>query len=424
MTTSLRYDFGADRNGSEGSWTTVGEQNYRSSLRRIKESSALVQDTPEWAEDLLRVVRAAHLLDKLIARESAVDGWSRDIRLRVQVADTERWQPALGLLERLLSVLTSDTWHVTTRPGAPPIDTETRMLDGWAAQSVALFSGGLDSSAYAAQHLAERPDRLLLISHDQANAHAPQLNLMRHLKSICAEPGAVIRCPMSNVTRSGGERPESSTRSRGLGYIASAVFAAAAHRVDRVVVPENGQLAINPPLSNARVGACSTRSVHPMVLQLINELIRLIGGNVTVENPFLHLTKGDVCRIGAAAGLTPEALAETVSCGAHTVRRRYGNCGHCFPCLIRRSGLLSALGHDPTTYGHDLRGLSGRWNVVHVQDLQAWIMSSFTTRDLLGDVPIPASLPVSDAMSVIERGRDEIRQMFRLSLWSPAVGTD
>src|SRR5690606_2923543 len=78
---------------------------------------------------------------------------------------------------------------------------------------------------------------------------------------------------------------ERSSRSRGLLYLAAAVHAAAAHGVRRVDVPENGQLAVNPPLTPSRLGALSTRSVHPWTLHQLNELIDAVGGDVVVYNP-------------------------------------------------------------------------------------------------------------------------------------------
>ncbi|WP_408996919.1 7-cyano-7-deazaguanine synthase [Streptomyces ipomoeae] len=67
---------------------------------------------------------------------------------------------------------------------------------------------------------------------------------------------------------------------------------------------------------------------------------------VQVVNPLAQLTKGEVCKAGRDAGLTPSDLESTLSCGKAPTRRSGGppiaNCGVCFPCLVRRSGLLHA----------------------------------------------------------------------------------
>ncbi|GAA1547285.1 7-cyano-7-deazaguanine synthase [Kribbella lupini] len=350
MTGADRYDFATDGSRPDEDWLYLGDDDYRSVLKRIKEAVALVTSTPVWAEDFLRVVRAAHLLDRWVSRDSADDNWSRTIVLRIQVADAPRWTAAGPVLQQLLGALTSDTWQLTFRPGAPVIDADERLFGFWQADAVALYSGGLDSSAYAAHHVTTWPaQKLMLVSHDQAQAGVPQKAVLEHLKQLAADRNLIHYAPTGSEARARGRKLESSTRSRGLSFLASAVFAAAAHGVHQVVVPENGQLAINPPLTAARRGACSTRSVHPLVLSLINQLIQLIGGDVEVVNPFLERTKGEVCRLAVEAGLSAEALALTVSCGSHPIHRRDGQCGSCFPCLVRRSGLQFALGEDPTS---------------------------------------------------------------------------
>jgi hypothetical protein len=423
MTAIRRFSFESHRSrsksaeGSEGAWEILSDSDYKGSLERIKVNAALAAKTPQWAEDLLRVFRAAHLVDRRVPRASAADRWSRDLELRVQVADSARWHDALPVLGAVLTTLTGDNWILSTISGAPPIDAQPRLFDGWTADSVALFSGGLDSAAYAARHLARGDGNLLLVSHDQANAHMPQERLLGHLERIAGAPGRVLRRPMSSEARTRGLRLESSTRSRGLSYIASAVFAAAAHGVQQVIVPENGQLAINPPISPARRGSCSTRSVHPTVLALINELICLIGGDVTLENPFLAYTKGDVCQAGLDAGLGIDALAATVSCGSHTVQRGFGNCGYCFPCLIRRSGMLAGLGCDPSRYSRTLADvLTEPSRSQHLQELRLWVRQTFTVHDLLADIPLPSRASLADAVDVVSRGQQEIRQMLNVLL--------
>jgi 7-cyano-7-deazaguanine synthase in queuosine biosynthesis len=413
MTAVERYDFATDRSRPDDGWRYLGDDDYRSVLKRIKEAVALATSTPVWAEDFLRVIRAAHLLDRWIPRDSADDNWSRTIVLRIQVVDVPRWRAAVPVLQELLGVLTSDSWELTFRPGAPVIDADQRLFSAWQADAVALYSGGLDSSAYVAQHVTTWPDqRLMLISHDQAQAGKPQKAVLEHLRRLATDGSLIHYAPTGSEARAHGRKLESSTRSRGLSFLASAVFGAAAHGVHQVVVAENGQLAINPPLTAARRGACSTRSVHPLVLSLVNQLIQLIGGDVEVVNPFLPLTKGEVCRLAVEAGLSAEALALTVSCGSHPIHRRDGQCGSCFPCLVRRSGLEFALrGEDPTRYDRDLRNLTTANQRQHLEDLTSWLGTDFSIRDLAADVALPSTELIAPVMDVITRGRVELRQM-------------
>ncbi|PXY17878.1 hypothetical protein BAY59_35410 [Prauserella coralliicola] len=399
----------------------MSEADFRSTLTRVRSAVQLASaSTPTWAEDLLKLARAVYLADKRAPRARTADGWTRDIELAVEIIDPSGWQgEPLLLLNRVLQIMTGDRWAVSVRGGARPLDTQQRAFAGWRADEVALFSGGLDSGAYAASRVCDGARRLLLIGHDHARAAGPQEELGRHIDAI--RRGVVRLTRVRDEPRwiAGGLEP--STRSRGFLFAATAVYAASAHRLLVVAMPENGQVALNPPLTAGRLGANSTRSVHPWVLEQINRLITVVGGDIRVENPYLGLTKGDVCRQAVNAGLSPEALARTVSCGhPPAVRGRFRNCGYCFPCLIRRAGLHAALREDPTDYGRRLTELDTARTVQHVTDLWQWISRPFTVRDLVADMPLPENVSARTLMSVLERGRQEIEAMLDNAGFPPA----
>ena len=68
------------------------------------------------------------------------------------------------------------------------------------------------------------------------------------------------------------------------------------HGAPSVLLPENGQLAVNLPLTPSRPAACSTRSAHPRTLNLLNQLITALGGGVTVMNPLSAATVQRILR--------------------------------------------------------------------------------------------------------------------------------
>jgi queuosine biosynthesis protein QueC len=222
----------------------------------------------------------------------------------------------------------------------------------------------------------------------------------------------------------GRQSYEPSARSRGLLFTTTAIFAAAAHGVAEVSVPENGQLALNPPLTASRAGACSTRSVHPQTLHLLNALIESIGGNIRVTNPFEHRTKGEVCAAALEAGLKEAVLWKTVSCGHPPNQRGNGtqaNCGYCFPCLIRRSGLRQATGHDQTPYNS---GPDAWLSDKHGDDFRAvwqWLQRPFTRRDLVADCALPnmSAGHLIGWVNTIRRGRHELATMLQELLPDP-----
>jgi 7-cyano-7-deazaguanine synthase in queuosine biosynthesis len=204
---------------------------------------------------------------------------------------------------------------------------------------------------------------------------------------------------------------ESTSRSRGLLFAAFGVYAAAAHGCRTLAVPENGLLAVNPPLSPGRVAAASTRSVHPRTLDLLNATVSAVGGSVTVVNPFLHHTKGEVVRVALDAGLGADDLAVTLGCARPPAKRgrRHHHCGRCHACLVRRAGLRAALGHDPTGYETDLARLPLDGDrAVDLRAVLGWLRAPFTPADLVADLPIPAGYAVGDLAAVIGRAREEL----------------
>ncbi|CAL9482444.1 7-cyano-7-deazaguanine synthase [Streptomyces sp. enrichment culture] len=301
------------------------------------------------------------------------------------------------------------------------------------ASEVALFSGGLDSLSWAAtRSRADDPRPLLLVMFREIGLLRLQQRVYKAVERL-GGPRPVMLLPMSQTPAGDGSglRLETSSRTRGLLYAAGAIRAATAHGVATVHIPENGQVALNPPLTPARSAACSTRSVHPRTLAGLNAVIAAVsdaGSAVRVVNPLAQLTKGEVCRAGRDAGLTPADLESTLSCGKPPTRRSGGppiaNCGVCFPCLVRRSGLLHADGTDGTRYeaspwANDFpfdRGTDWR-------ALQRWLLGRYTLTDVLTDAPLPPGTDPASALDVIRRGREELARLLQPAAAAEAAGT-
>jgi 7-cyano-7-deazaguanine synthase in queuosine biosynthesis len=295
---------------------------------------------------------------------------------------------------------------------------------------VVLLSGGLDSAACALDLASRGDQRMYLLSFYLDRHDGPQQAVLREVRHFV---GASVRHGWANPkvrkSRENSKRSKSSedsNRSRGLLFATAGVLVAAASGVTTVQMPENGQMAINPSLTPARPAACSTKSVHPWVLWQLNRLIEAIGGDVQVVNPFLYLTKGEVCGIAYDAlrrGNGSDAdgvLAATISCGNRSVNRpRHNHCGYCFPCLVRRAGLRAALGTDPTTYATALQDLTKRRR-KDLDDLLWWLETPFTTRDLLAEAPLPPDVDVDRLMHMLCRGREELRAMLDHAFPEPA----
>lgn len=401
-------------------WDVISDDDFRyggANGPRIESMAEPGDHMPAWAWDLLQVARAAYVADKKSPRKTVIDGWTRDIQIHVPARLPDRWdEPTTTLLCELLQTLTADQWRVTFQPGSSMSSRQGWVTDKWTAQEVALFSGGLDSTAFAADMAREQSKEVLLVMFFDPPNKARQEAIFEDIKSIHTTRHPHL-CSASQMVVGSQER---SSRSRGLLYIATAVYMAASHGVPRVHLPENGQLALNLPLTPGRPAACSTRSAHPRTLDLLNQVIAALGGDVTVANPLSGLTKGEVCGLAVDAGLTNETLCATVSCGhpPHTWNaNRPFHCGYCYPCLVRRAGLHHTLGTDNSDYQHDPWHLPS--NDTKAEDLLAllqWLSNPLTTMDLIADTPLPPGTSAVDVMPVQQRARRELAALLGTAL--------
>ncbi|MFI7549612.1 hypothetical protein ACIBQ2_07670 [Micromonospora sediminimaris] len=381
--------------------------------RRLQQLAEVPGDRPGWAQDLVQIARAVYLADKLSSRALSDDGWTRHIELSVEVVEPDRWtERTLVLLSRLLEALSSDHWAINVRPGAVRWPHQGRMLSAQQVQEVALFSGGLDSTAHAVERSTAGAGDLLLVSYYEPHWGRQQDVALATIRTAASR--GIQQFKASQQVRAPNVELEKSARTRGLLYVATAVYLAAVHDVPHIAVPENGQLALNPALTPARAAACSTRSVHPGTLSLLNEIIGTVGGTATVINPYLHLTKGEVCQRALRAGLEGATLTNaTVSCGRPPRDRPDPHCGCCYPCLVRHSGLLTALGDDDTPYVKDVWAMADRLAATDDRRaLQRWLSEPFGVRDLFTDLPVPEGSDLTALVDVVQRGRTELTRMF------------
>jgi hypothetical protein len=129
-------------------------------------------------------------------------------------------------------------------------------------------------------------------------------------------------------------------------------------------VPENGFTSLNVPLTASRRGSNSTRTTHPHFADQIAALLAEIGLGNPVRYPFLLETKGDMVQHCRNLSLLKRVLKSTISCSHPEVlrfeKKARGNCGYCYPCIVRRAALHAAGVDDPRDYA---------WNVCEDADL-------------------------------------------------------
>ncbi len=299
------------------------------------------------AWDLLSLALAIVSADLAGHRENSPDGWTREFTVNVSVADANFWNANAQLVENLLKYLTTDIWSVNFLEGGilPKPDFSSKLPE---EDCVVLLSGGLDSYIGAID-LVSAGRKPFAVSQTVRGDAEKQI-------SFAAEIGGGLRHLQVNHNADvpNPENPPSQ-RARSIIFLAYGVLAATTlesyHSGKEVTlyVCENGFIAINPPLTGGRVGSLSTRTTHPVVLSLFQQLLDAAGLKVRIVNPYRFKTKGEMLKECADQSLLEAHAFETTSCGRFK-KFGYKHCGRCVPCLVRRAAFHAWKGTDLTQY--------------------------------------------------------------------------
>lgn len=367
------------------------------------------------AWDFLSLALAVTAADLAGHRNVSPDGWTREIELEVSVADPAFWNKQRDLVARLLGFLTTDKWEVGFIGGGlcpkPPRKAVLPPED-----CVALLSGGLDSFI-GNLDLVATGRRPFVVSQtvrgDAENQRAFAKLMGGGLRHLQVNHNADVPNP---------ETPPSQ-RARSLIFIAYGILAATTLKQYHagcgvtLYVCENGFISINPPLTGTRLGSLSTRTTHPVFLELVQRLLDVAELRVRVENPYQIKTKGEMMRDCMDKKLLRAHAAHTTSCGRY-LQHGYMHCGRCVPCLVRRAAFCAAGINDTTEYVYgdlgrddedyagfdDVRSVAMALLEVKADGLESWLGTALSTT-LLGDVvPLQA---------MVGRGLGELGSLFK-----------
>lgn len=391
-----------------------------------------VRIPPDNAQDFLLVAATIYALDKLISRSKALDYWTRDFDVTIPVIDPEMWNCCSSVINRCLSFLSGDSWNLqfTTR-SSPLIRRKRRKRRAHirprfaTGTTTCLFSGGLDSLIGAINWLESHPDEALtLVGHHDPGIGGPLSDQEKLFSAI----EKTYKGRLSPVFVGVGHKergPEITMRSRSLLFIALGIFVAE-HLGEGtpLLIPENGTIALNVPLTPSRRGSCSTRTAHPFYLDLLQKWLTGIGLNHSLENPLIEKTKGEVVADCLNRPLLETVFRNSVSCAkrGHTstwINRSANGCGRCMPCIYRRAA-LNVAGLDDEIYGVDVCRDEVDWtdpNSEAADDLRACL--SFVLRNpsqiniakmLLANGDL-SPLDVVKHAGTVQRAMEEIRQL-------------
>lgn len=329
------------------------ERNLHDDVARIE--GAIGSKIEPLILDLYRIALVVYVWDIRTPRSSV----PRHLHALISVSNKDKWDASKSHLEATLRFLTGDafTFHFVqgTKDGA-----HFAFKKGVADNCILLFSGGLDSLA-GAKWAIDRKLNPILISHPGGSViSASQRRIVSGLNQVLAR---TLSWHQIRATPQRGKelRGQTSTQfSRSFLYLAIGTVFALKLGIEKLFICENGVLALNVPLTQARVYD-STKTVHPRFLKKYQELLEMVyGRHVTVENPFLSLTKGEVLELLNANGFR-ELVPLTTSCSEVQRLWRRGvktssvrHCGVCFPCVIRRIAIHRAGITEDAKYANDI----------------------------------------------------------------------
>lgn len=365
---------------------------------RFQVISQLPAPPSRQAWDFLSIALAVFAADRFVLRADSEDGWTRVISLDISVHDPDVWRPQADRLAAALRFLTGDIWFITfSGGGEEPPNFQPKLSD---RDSVCLFSGGLDSLLGALKLLKDGKNPLL-VSQGSPKEIAPQ--------SYLAQMIGLKDHRFEGKVNEKWRRPyEGSTRGRSIIFFAYGVLASSAMNLTEVIVPENGLIAINPPLTPRRLGSLSTRTAHPYFLAELGAILQNVGLNVKLTNIFEGKSKGQMlaeCQHPKTASLA----SNSYSCGKG--KRQNGQCGRCIPCIIRRASFHAAGINDSSQYFAEIarsqyddvmsaRIAVARRNAQSREEFERWVASA-------GPLPTDATRRGA-IINAVSKGMEEV----------------
>ena len=297
--------------------------------------------TTSLERDLLLMASAVHFYD-VSHRRGMREDVARDMEMWLPVVNYHALVGQKARLELMLNVLSNDNWTLHFERAAGDQESKTDWPDS--EGETLLFSGGLDSLAYAVDALDARgPASLQLASHVTRNSTTISSQRRLHGYLETKYDGTIQRVEirtgkMASASTEEKKEAEVSQRTRSFLFLTIAALAARRRGMGRLVfIAENGQMAIHVPLSAGRIGAFSTHTAHPQFVHLASEFFSdALDFPIKVDNPYLYKTKAEV--VEKLAREHEEIISVSNSCwkSSHNFNK---HCGECVPCYVRRIAL-------------------------------------------------------------------------------------
>jgi 7-cyano-7-deazaguanine synthase in queuosine biosynthesis len=312
------------------------------------------QEFPPIIADLIDLAVAIHATDRLTFQNLRQKQTRICVVLPVRHPELLSTTSFHGRLSSLLEWATGSRWlfDFRKRLDSGRIVEQQPLLssaDPYVGE-VTLWSGGLDALAglYTRLKTSHEVSFMLFGTGSNDNAYARQEHVFQGIQSSFPNRLNLCRVP---IRFSGSNLHQKNKISRARGIVFMLLGAACAYLMGQRVLYlyENGIGAINLPYRKSAVGLDHSRSVHPLTLLKVSDIIsELLGEEFKVQNPFLFWTKAEMCKALAEDG-RHDLPSLTMSCDSPH-RQQPIQCGYCSSCILRKQALAASTIEDQTHY--------------------------------------------------------------------------
>ncbi|OCQ98768.1 hypothetical protein BCD64_22185 [Nostoc sp. MBR 210] len=302
--------------------------------------------------DIIDLAVAIHVSDRLSPQNLNERERHLHVILPVRHPELLSAEPFQTKLKELLEWATGSQWvfeFQKRKAIVRPVEQQLLFATEPRGHEVALWSGGLDALAGLYTRLKMYPEKLFALFGTGSNlsVYARQGRVANEIESIFPQHCHLLRLRID----SGMQQQNKFSRARGVVFtlLGSACAYLMGQRI--LSIYENGIGAINLFYRASAVGLDHTRSVHPLTLLRVGEVVsELLGEKFQVQNPFLFWTKAQMCKALAEDGRN-DLASLTMSCDSpHRKSQQPTQCGYCSSCLLRRQALAAANIEDKTAY--------------------------------------------------------------------------
>ncbi|WP_130855198.1 Qat anti-phage system QueC-like protein QatC [Olivibacter jilunii] len=408
-----------------------GDDNrmLRSSILTEMDRARLILNNSMY--DLLNFALGLYTIDQTVSRSlNGFQGWSRYLIVHFAVHDVDLWNNVKESLENYIGFLSGDKWifnfrkHIDDREVV--IDVH-RNADGFT--KVSLLSGGLDSFIGAIDLLGSDNEKPFFVSHYKTGTEssAQEKVLQGLITKFGSDKFASSRFYVQPNQKNVAAQKENSSRARSLLFICLGLAVANSLGDDiPLILPENGLISLNIPLTKTRLSSHSTRTTHPYFVGGLNHIFGSLGVANKIINPYKFKTKGEMMLNCKDREFLHLYARETISC-SHPENSRYArkapglNCGYCVPCIIRQSA-EKKFGEISTAYAlDDVRKEPPSQKTKKGADYRAFKMAiekldGMSARHSLalqisrsGPIPYENSESLDEYISVYVRGMNEVK---------------